>query len=160
MFTFLSWLKNLETGITLTRFIYHFCNSLLTPPMIWNNCCWKAIVSIIYKFQFNTTFNMHSMYIQYVGIKYVLHHVLQLALRVPKWNVFIYSIYIQYTLNVHSICRYSIFIAPCFAIKSTKMKRFFLYIQYIQYILHHALQYFNVNSLFALIVLYCIVNIY
>ena len=28
------------------------------------------------------------MYIQYVDIKYVLHHVLQLALRVPKWNVF------------------------------------------------------------------------
>ena len=39
------------------------------------------------------------MYIQYVDIKYVLHHVLQLALWVPKWNVFIYSIhsiYIQY----------------------------------------------------------------
>ena len=71
-----------------------------------------------------------------IDIQYVLHHALQLALRVPKWNVFIYSIHsidIQYvlhhalqlalrvpkwnvfyrfnTFNIHSIC-----IAPCFAI--------------------------------------------
>ena len=32
----------------------------------------------------DTVFNIHSIDIQYVDIKYVLHHVLQLALRVPK----------------------------------------------------------------------------
>ena len=88
------------------------------------------------RFYIFNTFNIHSIDIQYVDIKYVLHHALQLALRVPKWNVFIYSIHsidIQYvlhhalqlalrvpkwnvfyrfnTFNIHSIC-----IAPCFAI--------------------------------------------
>ena len=74
--------------------------------------------------------------IQYVNIKYVLHHALQLALRVPKWNVFIYSIHsidIQYVLHhalqlalrvpkwnvfyrFNTFNRHSICIAPCFAI--------------------------------------------
>ena len=81
-------------------------------------------------------FNIHSIDIQYVDIKYVLHHALQLALRVPKWNVFIYSIHsidIQYVLHhalqlalrvpkwnvfyrFNTFNRHSICIAPCFAI--------------------------------------------
>ena len=36
------------------------------------------------RFYIFNTFNIHSIDIQYVDIKYVLHHVLQLALRVPK----------------------------------------------------------------------------
>ena len=75
MITLVSWWKNLEQlSLNYFKLITLIC-SLFTPPMIWNNCCWLKIVSIIYRFQFNRTFNLHL-------------------------------IYIKYTLNLHSICRY------------------------------------------------------
>ena len=64
--------------------------------------------------------------IQYVDVKYVFHHVLQLALRVPKWNVFIYSInsidiqYVDIKYVLHHVLQLALRVPKC------KMKRFYI----------------------------------
>ena len=60
MITLVSWWKNLEQLSLNYLKLITLISSLFTPPMIWNNCRWLKIVSIIYRFQFN----IHSIYIQ------------------------------------------------------------------------------------------------